>query len=111
MPIRLTTAQQEAYERDGFVAPIDIFSPAEAADIRAALEEAERRWPEGMAGANRNNAHYVLPALDAITHDSRILDAVEDLIGPAPQAPSRGLQIAAVGFHPTSLIDGGSQDR
>jgi len=82
MPIRLTAAQQEAYERDGFVAPIDIFSPAEAADIRAALEEAERRWPEGMAGANRNNAHYVLPALDAITHDSRILDAVEDLIGP-----------------------------
>ena len=82
MPIRLTAAQQEAYERDGFVAPIDIFSPAEAADIRGALEEAERRWPEGMAGANRNNAHYVLPALDAITHDSRILDAVEDLIGP-----------------------------
>ena len=36
---------------------------------------------------------------------------IEDLIGPAPQAPSRGLQIAAVGFHPTSLIDGGSQDR
>ena len=40
MPIRLTAAQQEAYERDGFVAPIDIFSADEAAAIRAALEEA-----------------------------------------------------------------------
>ena len=82
MPIRLTAAQKAAYEQDGFVAPIDIFSPEEAADIRAALEEAERRWPEGMAGANRNNAHYVLPVLDSVTHDSRILDAVEDVIGP-----------------------------
>ena len=36
---------------------------------------------------------------------------IQDLIRPAPQAPSRDLQIAAVGFHPTSLIDGGSQDR
>ena len=79
---RLTTDQQAAYARDGFVAPIDIFSPDEVAEIRAALEQAEQRWPEGMAGPNRNNAHYVLPVLDSIAHDSRILDAVEDLIGP-----------------------------
>lgn len=82
MPIRLTEAQQAAYDRDGFVAPIDIFSADEAAAIRAALEEAERVWPDELAGANRNNAHYVLPVLDQITHDSRILDAVQDVIGP-----------------------------
>lgn len=82
MPIRLTEAQQAAYDRDGFVAPIDIFSADEAAAIRAALEEAEQVWPDELAGANRNNAHYVLPVLDQITHDSRILDAVQDVIGP-----------------------------
>ena len=82
MPIKLTAAQQTAYERDGFVAPIDIFSADEAAAIRTALEEAERRFPEELAGPNRNNAHYVLPVLDEITHDSRILDAVQDVIGP-----------------------------
>ena len=81
-PIKLTEAQKAAYDRDGFVAPIDIFSADEVATIRAALEEAEQRWPEAMAGPGRNNAHYVLPALDAIAHDSRILDAVQDLIGP-----------------------------
>ena len=47
-----------------------------------ALEDAERRYPDGITGPNRNNAHYVLPVLDEITHDSRILDAVQDVIGP-----------------------------
>ena len=79
---RLTQAQTEAYARDGFVAPIDIFSADEVAEIRAELEAAEARWPDGLAGPGRNNAHYVLPVLDRISHDSRILDAVEDLIGP-----------------------------
>ena len=82
MPKRLAAAQQAAYERDGFVAPIDIFSADEAAAIRTALEDAERRYPDGVTGPNRNNAHYVLPVLDEITHDSRILDAVQDVIGP-----------------------------
>ena len=79
---RLTQAQTDAYARDGFVAPIDIFSADEVAEIRAELEAAETRWPDGLAGPGRNNAHYVLPVLDRISHDSRILDAVEDLIGP-----------------------------
>ena len=37
-PIKLTEAQKAAYDRDGFVAPIDIFSADEVAAIRAALE-------------------------------------------------------------------------
>ena len=82
MAKRLTSAQQEAYHRDGYVAPIDIFDADEVAAIRAALEEAEAAHPDAMQGPGRNNAHYVLPVLDAIAHDSRILDAVEDLIGP-----------------------------
>lgn len=81
MPKRLTLAQQQAYERDGFVAPIDIFSADEIADIRAEIEEAEARWPDALDGPGRNNAHLALPVLDRITHDSRLLDAVEDVIG------------------------------
>ena len=81
MPKRLTSAQQQAYERDGFVAPIDIFSADEIADIRAEIEEAEARWPDALDGPGRNNAHLALPVLDRITHDSRLLDAVEDVIG------------------------------
>ena len=40
MTKRLTTAQQQAYERDGFVAPVEIFSEDEMADIRAEIEAA-----------------------------------------------------------------------
>ena len=81
MPKRLTEAQQAAYHRDGFVAPIDIFSAEEVAEIRAELEAAEAAHGDHLQAAGRNNAHYVLPALDRIAHDPRILDAVEDVIG------------------------------
>ena len=70
------------YDRDGWVAPIDIFSAEEIADIRAEIETAEAQWAEALAGPGRNNAHYVLPVLDRIAHDPRILDAVQALIGP-----------------------------
>ena len=82
MPKRLTEAQQAAYKRDGFVAPIDIFTADEVAQIHAELDAAEAAHGEQLQAAGRNNAHYVLPVLDRIAHDQRILDAVEDVIGP-----------------------------
>ena len=72
----------ETYARDGFVAPIDIFSPDEIAGILVEIEEAEAKWGDALQGGGRNNAHYVLPVLDRIAHDPRMLDAVEALIGP-----------------------------
>jgi hypothetical protein len=77
----LTDAQKQHYDDHGFVAPIDIFTANEIASIRADIEAADEQYHDELAGAGRNNAHYVLPVLDAITHDSRILDAVERLIG------------------------------
>ena len=41
MPKRLTVAQRTAYERDGFVAPIEIFTADEVAQIHAELDAAE----------------------------------------------------------------------
>ena len=81
MPKRLTEAQQAAYQRDGFVAPINIFTADEVAQILAELDAAEAAHGEQLQAAGRNNAHYVLPVLDRIAHDQRILDAVEDVIG------------------------------
>lgn len=82
MPKHLTQDQVDSYHRDGFLSPVDILSLEEASRIRAALEAAEARWSQALAGAGRNNAHLVLGGLDEITHHPRILDAVEDLIGP-----------------------------
>ncbi|WP_299848101.1 phytanoyl-CoA dioxygenase family protein [uncultured Roseovarius sp.] len=79
---KLTEAQIEAYHRDGFVAPVDIFSEDEAARLRKALEEAEAKWPEAFVGAARNNAHLNLMCLDEIVHNSGLVDAAEDLVGP-----------------------------
>ena len=82
MPKRLTPSRIAAYERDGFVAPVDIMSASEAHDLRRRFEEAERRFPERLHSEQRNNAHYEFGFMDEIVHDGRILDAVEDLIGP-----------------------------
>ena len=79
---KLTDAQIEAFHRDGFVSPIDVFSEDEAARLRAELEAAEAKWPEAFTGAERNNTHLTLTCLDGIVHNEAILDAAEDLIGP-----------------------------
>ena len=82
MPKRLSDAQVAQFQRDGFCAPIELFTPAEAAGYRRRFEEVEASFPEAVHTENRNNAHYVLTVLDEITHHHAILDAVEDLIGP-----------------------------
>lgn len=82
MPTVLTEDQITAYHHDGFLSPIDVMSEDEAAEIRASLEEAEARWPEGLAGQGRNNAHLVLGCLDRLVHDPRIVDVAEDIVGP-----------------------------
>ncbi|SLN25298.1 Phytanoyl-CoA dioxygenase (PhyH) [Roseovarius litorisediminis] len=79
---KLTEAQIEAFHRDGFVSPIDIFSEEEAARLRAELEAAEAKWPEAFVGAARNNAHLNLTCLDEIVHNTALVDAAEDLVGP-----------------------------
>ncbi|MDF1790415.1 MAG: phytanoyl-CoA dioxygenase family protein [Thalassobaculaceae bacterium] len=82
MPKLLSAVQMDAYHRDGFLSPVTVMTEAEAADYRARLEAAEAAWPEAMQGANRNNAHLNLRVLDELTHHPKILDAVEDLLGP-----------------------------
>ena len=79
---KLSTKQIEAFRRDGFVSPIDIFSEEDALQLRKKLETAEKKWPEAFDGAARNNAHLCITCLDQIVHNEILLDAVEDLIGP-----------------------------
>ena len=78
----LSPEQISFYNENGYVAPIDIFTPEEAAELRAELEALETSHPDAVAGRNRNNVHYVTPLFDRIAHNPKILDAVESLIGP-----------------------------
>ena len=73
--------QIEDYNNKGYVSPINILSKQEAKEIREEIEKIEERWPEALTGLNRNYVHLISPVFDKICHNSKILDAVESLIG------------------------------
>ena len=77
----LTSNQLKQYEDEGFVSPIDIFSKEKAKEIRNEIELIEKDMPEELEKSGRYNAHLISPLLDEVTHNSKILDAVESLIG------------------------------
>ena len=78
---KLSPNQLQEYSDNGYVAPIDILSKNEAFEIRAEIENIEDKWPNELNGNGRNYAHMISPTLDGICHNSKILDAVESIIG------------------------------
>lgn len=81
----LTEEQTARYRRDGYLYPIPALSPAELGACRAGLArfedwlgrpvpEADKRW--------RSAPYVFMSWADALVRHPRILDAVEDLIGP-----------------------------
>lgn len=80
---RLNQAQIDAFHRDGYLAPVDVFTPEEARRWRADLEAFERTLPSGPVSArDRRKLHVRLPwARDLVEHP-RLLDVMESLLGP-----------------------------
>ena len=79
---RLTTSQLKKYNDKGYLAPIDILSLEKIKEIRKEIENIEKKWPDEINGLNRNNIHYYSPIFDKLVHNSKILDVIENLIGP-----------------------------
>ncbi|MFO6465041.1 phytanoyl-CoA dioxygenase family protein [Jannaschia sp. KMU-145] len=80
-PLRLTQAQIDAYNRDGFVQPFDVFDATEIAAIRGYVDGLMADM--GEAGAYGINCYQArLSGLYDIATDPRILDLVQDVIGP-----------------------------
>ena len=77
----LSSNQLKQYKDEGFVAPINIFSKDKAKEIRNQIELIEKELPGELDKSGRYNAHLISPLLDEVTHNSKILDAVESLIG------------------------------
>ncbi len=77
----LNAKQLNNYYDNGFVAPIDILSLEETEEIKKEIEYIEKKWPEELVGLGRNNIHYISPIFDHVCHNSKILDAVESIIG------------------------------
>ena len=77
----LTSKQLNQYKEEGYVAPIEVFSKDEAQEIRNEIENIEKKCPNEIDGLGRNYIHLISPVLDKVCHNSKILDAVESVIG------------------------------
>lgn len=82
MPKRLSSAQVAAYERDGFVFPIDVLRADEVRSFRGELEAWERDRGAPIDFPEKSKSYLLFGWADALVHHPNILDAVEDLIGP-----------------------------
>ena len=77
----LSSNQLKQYSDKGFVSPIDVFTKKKAKEIRNEIEFIEKKVPDELEKSGRYNAHLISPLLDEVTHNSKILDAVQSLIG------------------------------
>ena len=78
----LSPAQVAAYQRDGFVCPVPVLSTAEAQAARAELEAWEAARGAPIDFPEKSKSYLLFNWADQLVHHPRILDAVEDLIGP-----------------------------
>ena len=81
----LTEAQVERYRHDGFLFPFPALDEAERASCLAGLERYERWLGTTVPQADlkwRTQPHALLPWYADLVRHPRILDVVEDLIGP-----------------------------
>jgi hypothetical protein len=82
MPKLLTQAQIDQYRLDGYVYPLRAFSADRASALRQRLQSCEARSGPIKIGGYGSRPHLLFTWADEIVHDPRVLDAVEDLIGP-----------------------------
>lgn len=82
MPKLLSDAAVEKYNRDGYYFPIDVLSQAETRELRRRLEAHEAETGGPIQGDRRHKAHLYLTWLNDLIRHPRILDAVEDVLGP-----------------------------
>ena len=82
MPKVLTKEQIEQYHDEGFISPVRVISEYEALSIKNQLEQVEADFPGEINAQSRNNLHLSFAFLDALAHNTIIVDAMEDLIGP-----------------------------
>jgi hypothetical protein len=78
----LSAAQVQAFHERGYHFPVEVLSPAEAKALRARLEAFEAHNGGPLAGYLRTKSHLLFPWLDELIRHPRILDAIEDVLGP-----------------------------
>ena len=77
----LSSNQLKQYNDEGYIAPINILSTEETIEARKEIELIEKKIPNEINKKGRYNVHLISPKLDAIVHNSKILDTIESIIG------------------------------
>jgi len=78
----LSADQVVQYHRDGYVCAVPVMSPAEAAALRRRLEAFEATQGGRLEPVQRSRSHLLFKWLDDLIRDPRVLDPIEQLIGP-----------------------------
>jgi ectoine hydroxylase-related dioxygenase (phytanoyl-CoA dioxygenase family) len=82
MPKLLSEDAVANYRRDGYYFPLDVLSETEARALRTKLEAHEAASGGPIHGDRRHKPHLYLTWLNELIRQPRILDAVEDVLGP-----------------------------
>ena len=82
MAKRLDRGAVDQYREQGYFFPIDVLDADEVAANRARLEAFEAGQGQPVHGPQRSKSHLLFKWVDDLMRHPRILDAVEDLIGP-----------------------------
>jgi len=82
MPKLLSKAAVAQYQRDGFCFPVRAMSVSEARSYRDRLEAYERRTGGPIQSNMRHKVHLLFTWANELVRHPKILDAVEDILGP-----------------------------
>lgn len=82
MPKVLAESQVEHFHREGFLTPVTVMTPSDAQAILDEIGEWEKQSGKRAKTHLRGKPHLLLTALAKLIRTPRLLDAVEDLIGP-----------------------------
>ncbi|HEY7305040.1 MAG TPA: phytanoyl-CoA dioxygenase family protein [Bryobacteraceae bacterium] len=78
----LTEHQLGEYQQRGFLFPLPVLSDSEIATLRGRLEELETREGGRLPARINRKPHLLLTWLNKLIRHPRILDPVEDILGP-----------------------------
>lgn len=78
----LTRHQLGEYQQQGFLFPLPVLSESETATLRGKLEELERNQGGRLPARINRKPHLLFTWLNELIRDPRILDPVEDILGP-----------------------------
>lgn len=82
MTRRLDTAAVDHYGRDGYLFPIDVLDAGAAAEALARYDSMRIAHGGRLPTRINQKPHLLYPWIDQLVRHPRILDAVEDLLGP-----------------------------